>query len=116
MEVTKEKIQEWKKQYGDVFEFNSVTDKDGNKIVDNKGKVKAGEKQMSCWLRRPTLQILDAAKVGAGNSQLKFNEILLRNCWIEGDKEILEEDVYKAGVFDLLHLLMAQVDFELKKL
>jgi len=70
--ITKEKIQEWKKQYGDVYVLN---------IEDKKA-----------YLRTPDRQTLSYASTLATKDPLKFNEVVLNNCWLGGDEEIKTDD------------------------
>lgn len=70
--ITKEKIQEWKKQYGDVYVLN---------IEDKKA-----------YLHTPDRQTLSYASTLATKDPLKFNEVVLNNCWLGGDEEIKTDD------------------------
>jgi hypothetical protein len=72
MNVTKQQIQEWKKQYGDVYVLN---------IEDKKA-----------YLRTPDRQTLSYASTLATKDPLKFNEVVLNNCWLGGDEEIKADD------------------------
>lgn len=103
MEVTKEQIQEWKRQYGDegVYEYVVTLDDD---------------KQLKGYLHTPSLMVLDACKTKGGKSELQFQEALAVNCWLGGDKELIEVDKYRAGLYRWLGLLIDIVDGELKKL
>lgn len=116
MKATKEQIDLWRKQYGDIFEYKATTDVEGNSIYDEKGNVKEGQKELRGYLYSPSLLVLDACKMTSGKSELKFNEALVANCWIDGDKELIEVDEYKAGLFQWLGVLIKIVSGELKKL
>lgn len=72
MNVTKEQIQEWKQKYGDVYVLN---------IEGKKG-----------YLRTPDRQTLSYASTLATKDPLKFNEVVLNNCWLGGDEEIKTDD------------------------
>ncbi|GHV11720.1 hypothetical protein FACS1894162_7350 [Bacteroidia bacterium] len=41
-----------------------------------------------CYLHRPDRKALSAASVIGKTDPLKYNEILLNNCWLGGDEEI----------------------------
>lgn len=60
--ITPEQIESWKKKWGDVF---CVTV--GDKVA---------------YLKRPSRQALSAAAVVGKNDPMKYNEILLNNCWL----------------------------------
>ena len=70
--ITKEQIQEWKKQYKDIFVI-SVEDK-------------------KAYLRKPDRNTLSYASTLATKDPLKFNEVVLNNCWLGGDEEIKTDD------------------------
>jgi len=63
-------------------------------------EVEADEKTtLSCTLKAPSRGTLEAAlsKMGLNGGQTEIitaGEIVLRGCWIEGDKEILDNDTY----------------------
>ena len=56
----------------------------------------------------------------AGSNQakdsVKFSEILLQQCWIDGDKEFLEDDAYFLSAVPILGALSETKEAELKKL
>ena len=70
--ITKEQIQEWKKQYKDIFVI-SVEDK-------------------KVYLRTPDRKTLSYASTLATKDPLRFNEVILENCWLGGDEEIKTND------------------------
>ena len=86
--VTKEQIAMWKKQYGDVFE------------------VTAGDK--ACYLKRPDRHTLKAADAIGSEDPMRYNEILLENCWIDGDTEMKTNDNY---FMQVVLVLIEMVEF-----
>jgi len=72
MNATKEQIQEWKAKYGDVF------------CITVEGK--------SCYLKKPSRKALGYASMAGKENPLKFNEVLLKDCWIAGDEDIQTND------------------------
>jgi hypothetical protein len=72
MEITKEKIEEWKQQHGRVF------------CIKVEDKV--------CYLKKPSRKVLGYATVAGKSNPLKFNEELLKGCWLGGDEEIKTDD------------------------
>lgn len=70
--ITKEQIAEWKKQHGEIFKLE----------VDDKVAI----------LKTPDRKTLSYATSIAQKDPLKFNEILLKNCWVAGDEEIKTND------------------------
>ena len=70
--ITKEQIEEWKKQYNDIYVLN---------IEDKKA-----------YLRTPDRQTLSCASTLSTKDPLKFNEVVLNNCWLGGDEEIKTDD------------------------
>lgn len=45
-----------------------------------------------CILKTPNRKTLAMAQSVSKQNPLKFNEILLKNCWVEGDEEIQKDD------------------------
>lgn len=97
IELTEEqKIEGFKKKYGDVFHYTA------------EGK--------SCYLKKPSRQTISAAAVVGKNNPMKYNEILLNGCWIEGDEELKTDDGLFLGVSQILNDLIEIKEGELKKL
>ncbi|AZI53903.1 hypothetical protein EIB75_10635 [Epilithonimonas vandammei] len=71
-EVSQEQIDAWKKQYGDIFAIK----------VDGK----------TAYLKKPDRRTLSFASVAGQKDPMKFNEIVLENCFIGGDEEIKKDD------------------------
>lgn len=97
---TADQLKDWKKKYGDdnVFEV----------VVEDKKAV----------LHKPTRKDLSFANAGSsqGKDALKLSEILLKQCWIDGDMEIQENDSYFFGVVPVLDALIETKEAEIKKL
>jgi len=97
---TQEQLEGWKKKYGDgnVFEV----------VVEDKKVI----------LHKPTRRDLSYAMAGSNqaNDSVKFAEILLNQCFIEGDPEIKDNDDYFLAVVPVLGALAEQKDAEIKKL
>ena len=99
-EYTADQIKDWKKKYGDdkIFEI----------VVDDKKAI----------LHKPTRKDLSFAMAGSSQAKdsIKFAEILLNQCWIDGDKEIKEDDDYFFGAVPKLEVLSETKEAEIKKL
>lgn len=97
---TADQLEGWKKKYGDgnVFEV----------VVGDKKAI----------LHRLTRQALSFANAGSSNGKdtVKFNEIVLQQCWVDGDMEIQENDEYFFGVIPVLDVLVETKEAEIKKL
>lgn len=94
--TVEQKIEEWKKKYGDVFK------------VEVDGHV--------AYLKKPSRKALGAAAVIGKSDIIKYNEVLLNNCWIEGDEVIKEDDSLFLGVSAQLAELVEIKEATLKKL
>ena len=70
--ATKEQIEEWKAKHESVFCIE---------IEDKK-----------CYLKSPDRKTLSFASSVATSNPLKFNEILLKGCWLGGDEDIQTND------------------------
>jgi len=91
MKATKEQIAAWKAKHGKVYKME----------VD--GKV--------CYLKKPSRQATSLHMYHLGQGDLmKADEVLLQNCWLDGDEEIQTEDDLFLSVKPLLENL-----YELKK-
>lgn len=95
MEVTEEMIAAWKKKYGEVY------------IVSSEGK--------TAYLRRPDRSIIGAASVLGGLDNIKQKEVMIRNCWLGGDEDILNEDKYFFGLSGQVDAMIEVAEVELKK-
>ena len=96
MNVTKQQIQEWKKQYGDVY------------VLNIEGK--------KAYLRTPDPQTLSYASTLATKDPLKFNEAILTNCWLGGDEEIKTDDALFLSASSKLGELIQIKEATLEKL
>ena len=94
--ITEEQIEAWKKKHGSVY---SVT-------VDSK----------TAYLKKPVRKALSAAAVLGKTDPMKYNEVLLNNCWLGGDEEIKTNDELFLGVSSKLADLIEIKEAELKKL
>ena len=69
---TPAEIAEWKRKHVDIFVL---------RVEDKK-----------CYLKTPDRKTMSYAASVATKDPLKFNEILLNNCWLGGDDEIKTDD------------------------
>ncbi len=94
MKVTQEQIQEWKKKYGTIHKL----------VVDDK----------EAYLKTPDRKTLSYATSIATKDPLKFNEVLLNNCWLGGDQEIKTDDTLflsaSAKLADLIEVKEASLE------
>lgn len=75
--VSKQQIDDWKAKHGDIFKMTVFDDK---------------EEAHECYLKKPSRKSIGYASVGAKSNPIKFNEILLNECWLGGDEEIKTDD------------------------
>lgn len=95
-DVTKEVIEQWKKEHGDVF-MVTVDDKVG-------------------YIKKPDRKTLGAAMAFGKTNPLKFNETILNNCWLGGDEEIKDDDGCFMAVGAQLDKIIELKEAEIKKL
>ena len=95
-QATTEQINAWKEQHGDIFAFK----------VD--GHI--------CYLRKPTRRDLSFASSAGKKDPLKFNESLLRDCWLGGSEAIRCDDDKFMGASGLLEKIIPDAEAELEKL
>ncbi len=96
MQVTQEQIDAWKKKHGDVFKI-TVEDK-------------------CCFVHRPSRKTLSYASTVGTKDIVKFNEVLLNGCWIDGDAEIKTDDSLFLSVAGQLSELIQIKEAALEKL
>ena len=96
-----EQIKEWKDKYGDVFAIK----------VDDEN-----EDTHICYLRAPKRKDLSAASVASKVDPLKFNEVILRQCWLGGDEVIRTDDRLFLAVSGKIPDIIEVGEAELEKL
>ena len=94
--ATKEQIAIWKNKHGDVYEIQ-VEGKFG-------------------YLKKPDRKILSYATSVGQNDPMKFNEMVLANCWLGGDEELKTKDEYFFAVVEKMNVLIEVKQAEIKKL
>ena len=96
MDFTAEQIAQLKAKHGEIFKIS----------VDGK----------SCLLRKPNRKELGYASVAGKEDPLMFNELILKSCWLDGDKEIMENDDLFLSVGQKIGELISVKEAELEKL
>jgi hypothetical protein len=96
--ATPEQIAEWKATHLDVYKIEIPED---NKV---------------CYLRKPTRQELSYASTAGTQDPMKFNEQILKNCWLGGDEEIKTNDSLFLAVSTQLDKVLEFKKAELEKL
>ena len=96
MGFTQEKIEEYKAKYGEIF------------------KIEVGGK--SALLRKPTRKQLAYISESKATNNIKASEFLLKECWIEGDQEIIDDDELFLGVIPILGKIIEVKQAQLEKL
>ena len=96
--ATPEQIAAWKKEHLYVYALKSV----------NADKI--------CYLRKPTRNELSFASTAGAQDALKFNDSILKSCWLHGDEEIKTNDALFLGICPQLDEICEFEKFELEKL
>lgn len=91
-----EQVEAWKKEHKAVF---AVT-------VD--GHI--------AYLKKPDRKTLSFASAGGAKDPIKFNEVMLNNCWLGGSESIKTDDDLFLGVSGKLAELISVKEAELVKL
>jgi hypothetical protein len=95
-DLTEKEITEFKKQYKAVYLIE----------VENK----------KCYLHPPGRTVLDSASASSKKAESKFNEVIMKSCWLAGDKEIVTDDEYFLSASAQLGDLLVFKKASLKKL
>lgn len=94
--ATAEQIAEWKKGHGEIF------------------KLEVGEHV--AYLRKPDRKVLGFAAVSSNSDPMKYNEAVLKNCWLGGSSEIMEDDMLFVSAGTVLGQLIELKEATLEKL
>lgn len=94
MKYSEEQIAAWKKKHGDIYEIT----------VEGK----------SCILRKPNRK--DLSYVSVVKDPIQMSETLMRQLWVDGDKEILEDDQLFLAAVPKMEEVMRIKEAEIKKL
>ena len=95
-QATVAEIDEWKKRHGDIYAIKV----DGH----------------LCYLRKPTRRDLSFASSAGKKDPLKFNETLLRDCWLGGSEAIRRDDDKFMGASGVLDKIIPDAEAALEKL
>lgn len=95
-QASEEQIAEWKKKYSKVSAI----------MID--GHI--------CYLRKPDRRILSYASGVGAKDPIKFNELILANCWLGGSEAIKTDDELFLGVSGKLVELIEFKEAELVNL
>ena len=94
--ITQDQIDVWKAQHDSVFKIE----------VDGK----------TAYLHSPDRKTLSYASNIGSQDPMKFNEILLKNCWLAGDEEIQTNDSLFMSVSSKLAEIIEFKEAKLEKL
>lgn len=95
-QATPEQIATWKEKHGEIFAIRA------------EGHV--------CYLHKPSRRAISYASVAGKTDPLKFNETLLRECWLGGSEEIRKNDDLFLAASGVLDRLIEVKEAELEKL
>ena len=95
-QATAEQIEACKRELGDVFAAT----------VDDS----------VCYLKKPSRKALGYATFASKSDPLKFNEVILNECWLGGDETIRTDDSKFLGLSGVLTQLIEVKEAEIKKL
>lgn len=95
-EISQEQIDSWKEQFGEVFKLSS--------------------NGLTGYIKSPctSLAILKQAYKALDSSHVEFAVSILNNCWLGGDKELLQVQKFGNGFNDQVAKVAALTDFELE--
>lgn len=104
---TPEQIEKWKSIYGDVhtleieckfktadgeeFDERSDAEEHVEDFKEDMREIEVTEKKVA-YLKTPSRKVIGAAQSMAGKDNIKFGEIIMKNCWLGGDEEIQTDD------------------------
>lgn len=97
MEITKKQIADWKTKHGRIYK---LTAQDGSVGI----------------IKQPNRKILSHATAVAGSDPIKFNEVVLEDCWIAGDESLKTDDAKFLGISEKLADIIEKAEVALKEL
>jgi hypothetical protein len=80
--ISKEKVEELKKQHRIIVPVE----------LEDEGEI------LSCYLKRPTTETLAIVNKLSKTDEVKAAEILIKQCWVEGDSIIKEDGILMLAV------------------
>lgn len=95
-QATPEQIAEWKEKHGEIFAI---------KVDGHVG-----------YLHKPSRKTISYASVAGKTDPLKFNETLLRECWLGGSEAIRKDDDKFLAAGGVLDRIVEVKEAELEKL
>ena len=98
--ATETQIKMWKQQHGSIYEFEVELEED---------------KKAICYLKKPSIIGLAAASAFL-EDKFKYLEILLNECWIDGDQAIKTDEEAKYTTMLYCDKLFQIKEATLKKL
>lgn len=126
---TPEQIEKWKKLFGNVHvltveckfktadgeEFDERSDAEAH-VEDFKEDMRAIEvtEKKVAYLKTPSRKVIGAANAMAGKDTIKLSEIILKNCWLGGDEEIMTDDQYFLAAHSVLGNIVKVKNADLK--
>ena len=96
MTVDQKQVDAWKEKHGEVYKINV-----GDKV---------------CYLKEPSRKALSFAAAAGQTDPLRYNEIILKDCWLAGDEEIQTNNGLFISVSAQLPKLIEIKEAELVKL
>lgn len=101
-----------------VIPFDQVDDKQIAKWKELWGDIWQVDCEGHSWIfRKPSRKVLSLAMRLADKDAMKFNETIIDNCMLAGDKDILaEDDDLFMGVSNTLDKLVQYKEADIKKL
>lgn len=101
MKATEAQIKAWKAKYGQIVKITLKDEANGDK---------------TCYLHKPSRKALGFASMAAKENPLKFNEVILNECWIDGDEEIRTDDELFLSASSKVAEMIELKEAELEKL
>lgn len=95
-QVSNSQIEAWKRQYGELFEL-----KVGGHV---------------CYLKRPSRKAIGYASVASKDNLIRFNEVILEDCFVGGSEAIKKEDKLFFGASSQIAALLEVEQSTLGKL
>lgn len=99
--IDNEQIERWKREHGTVFRYTATRE---------------GSEPKVGYFKKISPQTMDAYESLLKRSKLMADDVIIENCWLGGDEEVVKNDDYRMGLRDWLGLLLVKVEGEMLEL
>lgn len=117
-QISPEQIAEYKQKHGEIFQIDVINENNNNDELSEE-IVPEDKKETDTFggiFKRPGRKVLSLASRIGDKDPVKFNEVIAKNCFVDGDEEILNDDILFLSISSQLVKLIKVQESRIKKL